>query len=289
MCVFFHHATNAIVTPSPGKRPDKHIDFNSSRGNPSLIMARITDIYRFPVKGLSAERLEQADLEAGKALANDRRFALALGSASVSSATIDWMAKNNFLMLLKNERLAQLEAIFDDTTDTLSILRGGRQVARGKLTEGIGRTMIEEFFGAFMGSEARGRIKVVAASENQTLADRPKPALSIINLASLRDIERVLGQKLNPLRLRGNICFESDTPWEEHDWIGRDISIGGARLHVSERIGRCGATNVNPETAERDINLLKVLQMGFSHTDCGILAGIESSAQITIGDEIKVL
>jgi len=252
-------------------------------------MARITDIYRFPVKGLSAERLEQASLEAGKALVNDRRFALALGSASVNSATIDWMAKNNFLMLLKNERLAQLETVFDDTTDTLSVLRRGRQVARGKLTEGIGRTMIEEFFEAFMGDEARGRIKVVASSENQSFADRPQPALSIINLASLRDIERVLGQSLNPLRLRANICFESEHPWEEHDWVGRDISIGDARLHVSERIGRCGATNVNPESAERDINLLKVLQMGFSHTDCGVLASIEASATISVGDELQAL
>ena len=49
-------------------------------------------------------------------------------------------------MLMKNEKLAQLETSFDDATDALTIKRGGNQIARGVLTQKIGCTLIEDFF-----------------------------------------------------------------------------------------------------------------------------------------------
>jgi hypothetical protein len=76
---------------------------------------------------------------------NDRRFAVALGSTPVSGASAEWMPKTSFLMLMKNEKLAQLETSFDDATDALTIKRGENQIARGVLTQKIGCTMIEDF------------------------------------------------------------------------------------------------------------------------------------------------
>jgi hypothetical protein len=61
------------------------------------------------------------------------------------NASAEWMPKTSFLMLMKNEKLAQLETSFDDATDALTIKRGGNQIARGVLTQKIGCTMIEDF------------------------------------------------------------------------------------------------------------------------------------------------
>ena len=83
----------------------------------------IHSIYRHPVKGLTPESLDRVDLSPGNALPNDRRFALALGSTPTGTAATEWMPKTSFLMLQRDERLAQLETQFDDETDTLSVFR----------------------------------------------------------------------------------------------------------------------------------------------------------------------
>ncbi len=251
-------------------------------------MTQLENIYRYPVKSLSPEQLGSIDLDPGDGLKGDRRYALALGSTLLDSTTTEWMPKSNFLALVKHEKLAALETSFDAETETLTILRGGRQVARGNLGVPIGRTMIEEFFTAYMGDQARGRVRVVSAAEGHSLEDQSKPSVSIINLATLRDIERVLGSSLDPMRFRGNLYIDTGEPWQEFDWLGREVVIGGATLKITERTGRCGATHVNPETATRDINLLKALQQGFSHTDCGVFADVITGGSIATGDQVSV-
>ena len=246
----------------------------------------VNSIFRHPVKGLTPEALEAAELTPGQAIPNDRRFALALGSTRTEVAATKWMPKSNFLMLQKNERLAQLKAQFDDETDTLSVFRGGKQVARGKLTDRIGRGTIEDFFGAFVKEEAHGRPKLLEATGAHVFSDHKVPVISIINLASVKDIERVTRKPVDPLRFRANIWLEGTAPWHEFEWINKRITIGDVRLTVTARIDRCAAINVNPNTAERDQNIVKALQMGFHHIDVGIYARVETAGIIRAGDTI---
>lgn len=250
------------------------------------MMIKINAIYRHPVKGLTPESLQAAELSPGQAIPNDRRFALALGSTPTETAASEWMSKSNFLMLQRNERLAQLETRFDDETDTLSVLRGGRQVARGKLTDRIGRATVEDFFGAFMKDEARGRPKLVEAANGHVLSDHNAPVISILNLASVKDVERVTQKPVDPLRFRANIWLEGTAPWHEFEWIDQQITIGDVRLTVIKRIDRCAAINVNPTTAERDQNIVKALQMGFRHIDVGVFARVETAGTIRAGDTL---
>ena len=74
----------------------------------------IDEIYRYPVKGLTAEPLPGATLTPGQGLASDRRFALTLGTTPVTGPTMPWMPKTAFLTLMKNEKLTKLTAQFDD-------------------------------------------------------------------------------------------------------------------------------------------------------------------------------
>ncbi len=250
-----------------------------------MIIAK--NIYRYPIKGLSAEPLAKTLLKAREGIAHDRRFAVAPGSTQLGPTTGSWMAKSFFLMLARNPKLAQLQTEYDEKTETLTVLRRGKQVSRGKLTDPIGRTMLEDFFAAFMGEEARGRPKIFEAAEHEALTDQPQPLVSLINLASVRDIERVTNCPLDPLRFRGNIYFECDTPWLENNWLDQTLQIGEAHLKVVAPTGRCVATHVNPDTAERDVNILKALQSGFGHTNCGIFAEVTQGGHIQTGDEIS--
>lgn len=248
----------------------------------------LKNIYRHPVKGLTPESCETVQLSPGAAIPNDRRFALALGSTPVEGVVGQWMPKTSYLMLLRNEKLAQLETVFDDETETLTVKRGGRQVTRGVLSQKIGRTMIEDFFAAFMGDEARGRPKLVEAAPGHALSDHDKPVISIINLASLHDMERVVGTALDPRRFRGNFLVEGLEPWAEFDLCGKRLTIGESTLEVTERIDRCGATNVNPVTAERDLNIPRDLKRGFGHIDCGVFARVITGGTVSVGNTFTV-
>ena len=246
----------------------------------------ISRIHRYPVKGLSAESLERTTLVAGRCLAHDRRFALAHGSTRFEGAP-HWLPRKNFLMLARNARLAALETRFDPETEILTVARHGRAVARGKATDPTGRAVLEQFFAAYLGDDARGRPRLVETT-GQPFSDMDKPWLSLINLASVGDLTRVVGTPVDPVRFRGNLVLDGAAPWAEFDWVGRQLAVGSARLRVVERIGRCKAPDVNPATAIRDTNLLLALSQGFGHTDMGVYAEVVTGGDVAVGDTVKI-
>lgn len=249
----------------------------------SIVLAAL---YRYPVKSLSAEPLTRVEVEAEKPLPHDRRYAIAHGASRYDAADPHWQPKASFLALVRNARLAKLVSHYDAATQTLSIERDGREVVKGCLAEIAGRAVIEQFLAAFMGEETRGRAHL-AGAPGIWFSDVPDPYVSIIGLPSIRDLERVTQATVDPVRFRANLYLEGSAPWEELRWIGKEIDIGGVRFRVEERIGRCAATEVNPQSGERDLSVLAALRSGFSHTDMGVYARPLSNGAIAIGDAVK--
>ena len=248
-------------------------------------MLTLAQIYRYPVKGLTPEPLASADLSPGHGLPQDRRFALAHGSTNFDVSAPTWMPKTKFLMLMRNERLARLRTKFDEASGILTIQRDGKTVASGDITSQTGRTIIDEFFAAYMGGEALGAPKLLEAPGHM-FSDVARKVVSVIGLASVRDLERVVRGPVDPRRFRANLYFEGGAAWQEFDWVGREFRIGNVRLRGVKRIERCAATNVNPETGERDLNIPLTLQRGFQHVDTGIYADVLEGGTVAIGDEI---
>ena len=246
----------------------------------------LAQIYRYPVKGLTPEPLSRVAVLPGQGLPQDRRFALAHGSTNFDVAAPAWMPKTRFLMLMRNERLARLRTHFDETTGILTVQRDGKTVASGNILSQTGRTIIADFFAAYMGTEALGAPKLLEAPGHM-FSDVARKVASVIGLASIRDLERVTRSPVDPRRFRANFYFDGGAPWQEFDWVDREFSIGRVRLRGVKRIERCAATNVDPETGERDLNIPLALQRGFQHTDTGIYAEILDAGDIRIGDEIN--
>ena len=99
-----------------------------------LLSPELKALYRYPVKGLTPERLERVSVGAGETLPFDRAYAIENGPGRFDPDAPRHLPKINFLMLMRDERLATLRSQFDDATETLTILRDGKQVARGQLT-----------------------------------------------------------------------------------------------------------------------------------------------------------
>lgn len=250
--------------------------------------ATVAALWRYPVKGLSPEDLHQITLTAGEGIPGDRRYAIAHGNTPFDPSAPEWLPKHNFLMLAKNPALAALTTRWIEVAHTLTIERNGRQVARGDLSTPIGRVMIAQFLAAYLKDDVRGTPQLVEASGHM-FSDHKNKVLSLFSDASLRDLERVTGQSLDPRRFRGNMMLSGLRPWEEFTWIGRELEVGGVRLRITQRIDRCPATSVNPDSGKVDINIPRALKAGFGHIDFGVYAEVIDGGSLAVGDRATVL
>jgi uncharacterized protein YcbX len=248
--------------------------------------AKVQAIYRYPVKGLSAEPLTRTQLAPGATIPADRLYAIANGPLGFDPAAPSYFPKIRFLMLMRNERLAELRTEFDERSHTLVITSGGRQAARGDLRTAEGRAAIERFFAEFCASDLRGPPRVLHAP-GHSFSDVARKVVSVINLASVAAIEDAIGTAVHPLRFRGNVYVTGWPAWREFDLIGGTIAIGAmAQLRVVKRIGRCAATDVDPETGFRDLAIPQTLMQSFGHADCGVYAEVVEGGEIAPGDAV---
>lgn len=250
-------------------------------------MIRVASIYRYPVKGLTPERLSSADLRAGQTIEGDRLYAIENGPSGFDPQAPQWMPKIKFLCLMRNARLAALSARYDDETAVLTIERDGELLATGDLGKPDGRAAIENFFETYMASEKRGAFRVLEAP-GHSFSDLAKKVVSIINLDTVEDFTRVLGQEVHPLRFRANLYVSGLPAWSEFDLMGKTLAIGGARLRIIKRIERCAATEVNPETALRDIDIPEILWRRRGNIDFGVYAEVTAAGKIMEGDPVEI-
>jgi len=249
--------------------------------------ASLASIYRYPVKGLTPEPLTDVALTPGQTLPADRRYAIENGPIGFDPAAPQYFPKTQFLMLMRNERLAALRSRYDDASHTLTIQKDGNEVARADLQSAEGRASVEAYFAANFADELRGPPKVLFA-EGHSFSDVPRKVVSIINLASVADLEKTIGQPVHPLRFRGNLHVSGWAAWQEFELLERTLKIADVRLKVVKRIVRCAATNVDPDTAARDLTIPKTLQQTYGHADCGVYAEVITGGRIAAGNRIEV-
>jgi uncharacterized protein YcbX len=247
----------------------------------------LQSIYRYPVKGLSPERMMRVSLTPGQTLPADRAYAIENGPSGFDAAAPQYFPKQRFLMLMRNERLAALETRYDTASHTLTIRLNGTEAARGDLRTPEGRAAIEEFFARYSEDELRGPPKILQG-DNHSFSDVAAKVVSIINLASVAAVENAVGAPVDPLRFRGNLHVEGWPAWREFDLLGQTLAIGDVRLKIVKRIVRCAATNVEPRTGIRDLEIPKTLMQAFGHMDCGVYAEVIAGGTVASGDAIAM-
>jgi len=250
----------------------------------------IAALYRYPVKGLSAEHLDAVELAVGETLPGDRAWAIENGPGRFDAQSPRHLPKISFLMLMRDERLATLQTSYDADTRTLTILRADRQVARGDLGTITSRNMSEQFLAAYMKASLRGAPKIVSAPGHH-FTDMAAKCVHIVNLATVRDLERVAGCPIDPLRFRANIYVDGLEPWAELRWLDKELAVadGTVRLSVFHRTQRCEAINVDPATGVRDTDLPALLTRTWGHADFGIYARVAAAGRIQLNEALSLV
>ena len=246
----------------------------------------VAAIFRHPVKGFTPESLPHIDLVPGEGFPHDRAWAVENGPSGYNPDAPVFTPKQKFTVLAAIPRVAAARTRFDDATGVLSAEAPGAPTFAGRLTEAPGRDAFAAWLGDLLGDAAQGPLRVVEALGAFRFTDHPLGQVSIVNMASVRDLAANMGVELDPLRFRANFYVEGWPAWVENDWAGRDLMLGWARAKVFKPIVRCAATHVDPATAERDLDVVKALFDTYGHMFCGIYIQMTSAGRVGLGDAV---
>jgi uncharacterized protein len=257
-------------------------------------MATVRSLFHYPVKGLTPQPLASVALHEGQGFPFDRVFGIAHFNSGFDPTHPVPLPKDRFFMLRRDERLAALRTHFDTATSQFTIAVARRTVLTANLSSEDGKRATADFFGRMFECDA-GELPIVAHASPHRFTDvavnspRLMNAISLINLDSVSDFARRIGQEVDPLRFRGNVYFEGWSPLAELGYLDREIRIGAARLRIIRRTKRCAATEVNPATAQRDLATVRLLLQQYQHADMGVYAEVLSDGEIKPGDDIALI
>ncbi|MBD3787650.1 MAG: MOSC domain-containing protein [Sphingomonadales bacterium] len=252
---------------------------------------RLVQILRHPIKSIGLEEIEGASLSEGGALPFDREWAVLTERAMITreadGRASAWGPKVNFVIGRSAPALMQVTA-----RETAPGRWGFAHPAAPDLeiapAEPADQARLIDWLRPLWPQDAPAPTAVVRAP-GQPLCDEAYACLSLIGTASLADLSARAGQDLSRRRFRANLWVDGLAPFAEFALVGRRLRIGSAEFEGHARVGRCRATDTNPATGLRDIDMLRTLQAEYGHTDLGVFLKVVKAGAIARGDTIEVL
>jgi len=253
----------------------------------------IRQLFHYPVKGLSAQPLQSVALQTGHGFPHDRVFGFARHDSGFDPAAPQPMPKQRFFVLAQVARLAGLQSRFDPDTLQLQIRRDGHAVYDDSLATAAGRDKAVAFLADFLDLKPDQQPVFAQGRDNRftdvsVVSRDMMNAVSLINLDSVRDFSQRSGHVVDPRRFRANIYFDGWPAFSELEHMGKTFSIGTARFRICMETKRCPATEVNPDTAERDLRVPRLLLDHYGHPNMGVYAEVLAPGEIQPGDVMRL-
>lgn len=243
--------------------------------------AAVHSLWRHPIKAHGREEVDATTLIPGQCMPGDRVWAVAHEASQADGS--EWVRCTNFTRAAGSPALMAITSRSEDARLVLS------HPDRPDLDfdPAAEQAAFLDWVKPLMPEGRAAPVRLVKA-QAQGMTDSSWPSVTLCNMSSHRAVSQKLGRDLSIHRWRGNIWLDGLAPWEEFDWIGREIRIGTATLKVRERTERCLATAANPETGRRDADTLGVLET-WGHRDFSVKAEVTGGGTIRPGDEVELL
>lgn len=255
----------------------------------------VTRIFKYPVKGLTAQGCDRVELRRDFGVVGDRAFAFMFTDMGNPQSETPWCSKKHLAVQNDWGELAALTCRYDAERQELELcLDEGPVLVESVLTE-VGRDRLGQFVTDYLqgltpSPTARHPqatpVRLIGTATGETrYQDRYQGQVSIVSQATLDDIAAKLGEpELDVRRFRPNVVVDGVPPWGEFAWLGRQGRLGTARVEVTARIGRCLNVDVNPDTGDRDLSLFAQLPKLFQHGQVGVIAKVLDGGTVRLGD-----
>lgn len=247
---------------------------------------RIEQIYRYPVKGMRAERLERGQLEVGGGLRLDRAFAFTSGNLPLPDPDTAWSPARSFLQMTVYPQLAGFSARVDEQAGTLTVTSPDERTATAAL-DGADDNGVNALMNRHFKAGPKGPIRLNRISATPGHWDFDDTTVSIINQASVEWLEYVSAMTLSGLRFRGNIYVSGLEPWQEFSLVGQTVRIGKARLKLLRPAMRCAATSADPWSGDTSIDVPGMMRHYLGHLFCGVYAKVIEGGGIFEDDHVR--
>ena len=118
--------------------------------------------------------------------------------------------------------------------------------------------------------------------------------VSIINLATISQIEREVGRSMEVLRFRPNILIESlsSEPFAEDAWVGKSLTFGTGEncptVSVTMLDKRCVMINLDPNTAAADAQVMKAA-VRLNDNNAGVYGTVTRPGELIVGQRVFLL
>jgi uncharacterized protein YcbX len=127
--------------------------------------------------------------------------------------------------------------------------------------------------------------------------ERPGDPLSepvtLMSDGSLERLAREAGGPVDPRRFRMLFTLSGCEAHEEDTWEGRLVRLGEAVIRVTGPVDRCVVTTRHPDTAQRDLDTLRLIKgyrgMRGRFIDFGMFAQVATPGTVAVGDPVEVL
>ena len=231
------------------------------------VVGRVAALWRYPVKSMAGESLESVDVS-WHGLAGDRRWAFIR----------DGFVRSGFPWMTIRERAEMLHyrPRFEDPS------RPDKSVTLVSTPAGAEREVVDPELAAELGDGVR------VIKQDRGVFDAAPLSLittqSVARIGALADAGR-----LDPRRFRPNLLIEAagDDPFQEEDWVGAVLVVGGMRMRVDRRDERCVIVNTDPDAAVRDADVLRAL--GRERQACaGVYGTTVAPGPVAVGDPVTL-
>ena len=261
-------------------------------------MPHVAALYRYPVKGFTAETCDALTVLDEGRIAGDR--VLGVRFADTQAADDAWGRKSGMLVLMNTPGLARLRVTFDDKASRLHVSSGASVLADEQLNpEGrqrIGAALARYALGLaenpLAGHPERLPLRVIGDGHSPRYHDEEPGQVTLHGRGSLQSLQAAVGDEVSEIRFRSNIAVDGLAAWDEQSWVGRKIRVGAVEFDVVSPKTRCLATHANPITGERDVDVLSTLKNQFGHelpTFGVAMRPRAGGGQIRVGDKVTVL
>jgi len=250
--------------------------------------ATVSALYRHPVKGFTPEPLTRAHLTTDRAFPGDRLYAVEVGPSGFNLEAPGHVSKMRFAVLARIAVVARIRTRWEEAAGRFHASTPGHPDIDVILHDPHDRARFEVWLTAVLGEDATAPLRLLSGQGHRFMDD-PSGHVSILNLASVRDLAARLGRPVDPLRFRANVYVEGLPAWVELDWPGRTLRLGAVRMRALKSIVRCAATHVDPATGAVDIDLVPELYRLYGHRFCGLYLSVLDDGPIAVGDPLEML